>query len=32
MLQQTVLSYIAGGWPQGDSIIVDNSGTLDANS
>jgi hypothetical protein len=32
MLQQTVLSYIAAGWPREDIIIVDNSGTLDANS
>ena len=32
MLQQTVLSYIAAGWPREDIIIVDNSGTLDANN
>ena len=31
MLQQTVLSYIAAGWPRNDFIIVDNSGTLDSN-
>jgi hypothetical protein len=31
MLQQTVLSYIAAGWPREDIIIVDNSGTMDAN-
>jgi hypothetical protein len=31
MLQQTVLSYIAAGWPRTDIIVVDNSGTLDAN-
>jgi hypothetical protein len=32
MLEQTVLSYISVGWPREDIIIVDNSGTLDANS
>lgn len=32
MLQQTVLSYIAAGWPREDIIVVDNSGTMDANS
>lgn len=32
MLQQTVLSYIAAGWPREDIIVVDNSGTLDANN
>ncbi|KAF7504728.1 hypothetical protein GJ744_001797 [Endocarpon pusillum] len=31
MLQQTVLSYIAAGWPREDIIIIDNSGTMDAN-
>ncbi|KAB2570606.1 hypothetical protein DBV05_g10723 [Lasiodiplodia theobromae] len=31
MLQQAVLSYIAAGWPREDIIIVDNSGTMDAN-
>lgn len=32
MLQQTVLSYIAAGWPREDIIVVDNSGTMDANN
>jgi hypothetical protein len=32
MLQQTVLGCIAGGWPREDIIIIDNSGTFDANS
>jgi hypothetical protein len=32
MLEQTVLSYISVGWPREDIIVVDNSGTLDANS
>ncbi|KAI9857209.1 MAG: hypothetical protein M1813_008571 [Trichoglossum hirsutum] len=32
MLRQTILSYIAAGWPREDIIIVDNSGTFDANS
>jgi hypothetical protein len=32
MLQQTILSYIAAGWPREDIIVVDNSGTLDANN
>ncbi|EXJ57218.1 hypothetical protein A1O7_07565 [Cladophialophora yegresii CBS 114405] len=32
MLEQTVLSYIAAGWPREDIIVVDNSGTMDANS
>ncbi|KAL7793009.1 hypothetical protein V8C37DRAFT_379001 [Trichoderma ceciliae] len=31
MLRQTVLGYIASGWPREDIIIVDNSGTADAN-
>jgi hypothetical protein len=31
MLRQAVLGYIAAGWPRSDIIIVDNSGTLDAN-
>jgi hypothetical protein len=31
MMRQTVLSYIAGGWPRSDILIVDNSGTMDAN-
>ena len=31
MLQQTLLSYIAAGWPREDIIVVDNSGTMDAN-
>lgn len=32
LLEQTVLSYIAAGWPREDIIVVDNSGTMDANS
>lgn len=32
MLHQTVLSYIASGWPREDIIVVDNSGTMDANN
>ncbi len=32
MLVQAVVSYIAAGWPRSDIIIVDNSGTMDANS
>lgn len=31
MLIQAVLSYIAAGWPRSDIIVVDNSGTMDAN-
>lgn len=31
MLVQTVLSYISAGWPPTDVIVVDNSGTMDAN-
>lgn len=31
MLNQAVLSYIAAGWPREDIIIIDNSGTMDAN-
>lgn len=32
MLQQNVLSYISAGWPREDIIVVDNSGTMDANN
>jgi hypothetical protein len=32
MMPQAVLGYIAGGWPREDIIIIDNSGTFDANS
>ncbi|PNP46846.1 hypothetical protein TGAMA5MH_01798 [Trichoderma gamsii] len=32
MLRQTVLGYIASGWPREDIVIVDNSGTADANN
>lgn len=32
MLRQTVLGYIAAGWPRQDIVIIDNSGTMDANS
>ncbi|KAF3913289.1 hypothetical protein ABW20_dc0100800 [Dactylellina cionopaga] len=31
MLRQTVLSYIAAGWPRDQIYIIDNSGTMDAN-
>lgn len=31
MLRQAVLSYIAAGWPRNDIVIIDNSGTMDAN-
>ena len=31
MLRQVVLSYIAAGWPRNDIVIVDNTGTMDAN-
>ncbi|KAF3901806.1 hypothetical protein AA313_de0206043 [Arthrobotrys entomopaga] len=31
MLEQTVLSYIAAGWPRSDIIVVENTGTMDAN-
>lgn len=31
MLVQTVLSYISAGWAPTDIIVVDNSGTMDAN-
>ncbi|KAF2091682.1 hypothetical protein K490DRAFT_70470 [Saccharata proteae CBS 121410] len=32
MLRQTILGYISAGWPREDIVIVDNSGTLDANN
>lgn len=32
MLQQVVLAWIAVGWPREDIIIVDNTGTMDANN
>jgi len=32
MLRQAVLSYIAGGWPRSDIVIIDNTGTMDANN
>lgn len=32
MMRQTVLGYIASGWPREDIVIVDNSGTNDANN
>jgi hypothetical protein len=32
LMRQTVLSYISAGWPRADIIIVDNSGTMDANN
>ncbi|KAF2402594.1 hypothetical protein EJ06DRAFT_457836, partial [Trichodelitschia bisporula] len=31
MLTQAVLSYIAAGWPRSDIVIVENTGTMDAN-
>ncbi|KAK6500433.1 hypothetical protein TWF481_010777 [Arthrobotrys musiformis] len=31
MLRQTVLSYIAAGWPRSQIYIIDNTGTMDAN-
>ncbi|RVD83724.1 uncharacterized protein DFL_005502 [Arthrobotrys flagrans] len=31
MLRQTVLSYIAAGWPRSQIFIIDNTGTMDAN-
>ncbi|KAF3269967.1 hypothetical protein TWF217_008313 [Orbilia oligospora] len=31
MLRQTILSYIAAGWPRDQIYIIDNSGTMDAN-
>ncbi|KAK6330848.1 hypothetical protein TWF718_003048 [Orbilia javanica] len=31
MLEQTVLSYIAAGWPRSNIIVIDNTGTMDAN-
>ena len=32
LLIQAALSYIAAGWPPEDIVVIDNSGTLDANS
>ncbi|KAF3112354.1 hypothetical protein TWF103_003144 [Orbilia oligospora] len=32
MLEQTVLSYIAVGWPRSDIVVIDNTGTMDANA
>ena len=32
LLIQAVLSYIAVGWPPEDIVLIDNSGTMDANS
>ena len=31
LLQQTVVSYIAGGWPPGDIYVVENTGTMFSN-
>jgi hypothetical protein len=31
LMKQTILSYVSSGWPRADIIIVDNSGTMDAN-
>ncbi|KAK6359094.1 hypothetical protein TWF696_000261 [Orbilia brochopaga] len=32
ILVQTVLSYIAAGWPRSQIYVIDNSGTMDANA
>ncbi|KAF2670911.1 hypothetical protein BT63DRAFT_203835 [Microthyrium microscopicum] len=32
MIRQAILSYVAGGWPRADILIVDNSGVMDSNS
>ncbi|KAM0255251.1 hypothetical protein ACHAQJ_005959 [Trichoderma viride] len=32
MMKQTILGYIASGWPREDIVIIDNSGTADANN
>ncbi|KAF3918769.1 hypothetical protein ABW21_db0207581 [Orbilia brochopaga] len=31
VLEQVVLSYIAAGWPRSDIIVIENTGTMDAN-
>ncbi|KAF3941462.1 hypothetical protein ABW19_dt0209312 [Dactylella cylindrospora] len=31
MLQQTVLSFIAAGWPREQIVVLENTGTMDAN-
>ncbi|KAK6353441.1 hypothetical protein TWF696_005404 [Orbilia brochopaga] len=31
VLEQAVLSYIAAGWPRSDIIVIENTGTMDAN-
>lgn len=31
LLQQTVVSYITGGWPPGDIYVVENTGTMFSN-
>jgi hypothetical protein len=31
-MKQAVLSYISAGWPRADIVIIDNSGTMDANN
>ncbi|KAK6337589.1 hypothetical protein TWF730_002984 [Orbilia blumenaviensis] len=31
MLRQSVLSYIAAGWPRSQIYVIDNSGTMEAN-
>ena len=31
LLQQSVASYVAAGWPAGDIVVVDNTGTMDSN-
>ncbi|EPS39442.1 hypothetical protein H072_6784 [Dactylellina haptotyla CBS 200.50] len=31
MLRQTILSYIAAGWPRSQIYVIDNTGTMDAN-
>jgi hypothetical protein len=32
MLQQTIVSYIAAGWPAQDIYVVENTGTMNANA
>ncbi|EOD43442.1 hypothetical protein UCRNP2_9815 [Neofusicoccum parvum UCRNP2] len=32
MLRQAVLGWIAAGWPREDIVLVDNTGTMDANN
>ncbi|MCJ1361809.1 hypothetical protein MMC16_000909 [Acarospora aff. strigata] len=32
LLQQTIVSYVASGWPAQHIIVVDNTGTMDSNA